>query len=165
MGETHNRIERIDGSLQVTPAPTPRHRAISHRLARLLEEPAAAAGLLVLPAVNLRLKPGRIPIPDLVLADAAIDRDELVVPAERVALVAEIFSPSTAMTDRVQKMHVYAAAGIDHYLLLVEPRGPRLHLHRREGDTYAEGVAAGPGARLELTDPVRVTIDPAALLP
>ena len=54
-------------------------------------------GLEVYEAVNVRLKPGRIPIPDLVLI-RPIDPDTLVVDATEIALICEITSPSNAAT-------------------------------------------------------------------
>jgi len=111
LGETPERIELFDGSLYVTLAPTPRHQRVSFKLAAALEPAAERAGLHVLEAVNVRLRLDRIPIPDLVIV-GAIDFDELVVDATAVRLVCEIISPSNAATDRVLKMHYYAAAGI-----------------------------------------------------
>src|SRR4051794_16258767 len=78
LGETSERVELFDGSLYGTPAPTPRHQHISSELKFALRTAARAAGLYIHEAVNVRLQPGRIPIPDLAITHK-IDFDELVV--------------------------------------------------------------------------------------
>jgi Uma2 family endonuclease len=163
LGETPERVELFDGSLYVTPAPTPRHQNISGELLVALRPAARAAGLHVLEAVNVRLKHGRIPIPDLVIT-SDIDFDELVIDAVAVKLVCEIISPSNASADRVLKMQFYAAAGIPWYLLVEQDTGA-LHLHRLSGAHYVEHSVTKPGAVLRLTEPVTADIDPERLLP
>ncbi|GIJ80623.1 Endonuclease, Uma2 family (restriction endonuclease fold) [Micromonospora phaseoli] len=163
LGETSQRVELFDGSLHVTPAPTPRHQNISGELRVLFRGPARDAGLHVLEGVNVRLKPGRIPIPDLVIT-GPIDFDALNVEACDVRLVCEIISPSNAATDKVLKMHYYAAAGIEWYLL-VEQATAALHLYRKRGAHYVVQSVTEPGAVLVLTEPVKATIRPEDLLP
>jgi Uma2 family endonuclease len=162
-GETSERIELFDGSLYVTPAPTPRHQHISRKLANALDPGVEAAGMHVLEAVNVRLKPGRMPIPDLVIAQD-IDFDELVLDARSIKLVCEIISPSNASADKVLKMHYYAAAGIGWYLLAEQETGA-LHLYKLAGNHYVEHSVTKPGEVLHLTDPVEATISPEDLLP
>ncbi|MEU4770512.1 Uma2 family endonuclease [Micromonospora sp. NPDC023644] len=162
LGETQQRVELFDGSLHVTPAPTPRHQRISRRLGNLLEPAAEALGLELLEAVNVRLRPGRIPVPDLVVT-APIDLDDPWIEAADVKLVCEIISPGNAATDKVLKMHYYAAAGIEWYLL-VEQETLTVHVHQRRGGHYVERSVTKAGEVLELTEPVRATIRPADLL-
>ncbi|NBE80661.1 Uma2 family endonuclease [Micromonospora rubida] len=163
LGETSQRVELFDGSLHVTPAPTPRHQNISGELRAVLRTPVREAGLRVLEAVNVRLKPGRIPIPDLVIT-GEIDFDDPNIEARDVRLVCEIISPSNAATDKVLKMHYYAAAGIDWYLLIEQESGT-LHLYRRQGRHYIERSVTKVGEVLELTEPVRATVRPEDLVP
>ena len=79
-------------------------------------------------------------------------------------LVCEIISPSNAATDKVLKMHYYAAAGIRWYLLVEQDTGT-LRLFELSGDRYVEHSSAKVGETLELTTPVSVIIDPRDLLP
>ncbi|MFI5933098.1 Uma2 family endonuclease [Actinoplanes sp. NPDC051494] len=164
LGETPNRIELIDGSLWVSPAPSKRHQHIAFLLARGLYAPAEQAGLLVLQDVNLRLAASRVVQPDVVVADT----DDLgnVVEAVEVKLVAEVVSPSNAGTDRLLKTQLYAAAGIPWYLRVEQPHDSvELHLQKLEDDHYIPYVVARPGQALASDDPFPIHLDVASLLP
>lgn len=163
LDETQQRVELFDGSLHMTPAPTPRHQRISRRLGNALEAGADQVGLYVLEAVNVRLRPGRVPIPDLVVVEG-IDFDEAFIEAGAVRLICEIISPGNAATDKVLKMHYYAAAGIEWYLLVEQDTGT-LTLHRRSGANYRVHSQTKVGEVLHLTEPVSVAIRPEDLLP
>lgn len=162
-GETPERIELFDGSLYVTPAPTPRHQHISSELLVALRPAARKPGLHVLEAVNVRLRPDRILIPDLVIT-AGIDFNQAVIDASAVLLVCEIASPSSSTIDKVLKMHHYAEAKIAWYLL-IEPDTRMLRLYELTGAEYREHSVVEDGEVLRLTDPVVATIDLAELLP
>jgi Uma2 family endonuclease len=112
--------------------------------------------------VNLRLRTGRVPIPDLVVV-TPVDRNQLFVDVDACRLVCEILSPSNPATDRVLKMHYYAEAGIAWYLLVDPGPEPTLRLYRLDGSHYVEHAVGRPGDPLVLTEPVHATIDPADL--
>jgi len=163
LGETSNRIELFDWSLHVTPAPTPRHQYISSEMMMALRPAARKADLYVHEAVNVRLRQGRIPIPDLAIT-GMINFDDPIIDAETVRLVCEIVSPANASADKVLKMHYYAAAGIPWYLLIEQETGA-LHLYELVGDKYLEQSVTRAGEVLHLTDPVDAMISPEDLLP
>ncbi|WP_436520188.1 Uma2 family endonuclease [Actinoplanes sp. HUAS TT8] len=159
LGETIDRIELFDGSVLVSPAPGARHQHIARRLASLLDPGAEAAGLWVFRAINTRLQAGRIVIPDLVATPEAGDT---MADAGQVVLVGEVASPESAGNDRILKMMLYAAAGIEWYLL-VEPEGDTVtsRLFRLTGDHYTEHAG---GERLVATEPFPFELDAEALL-
>lgn len=163
LGEDNERLELLDGDLRVTASPSPWHQHVTTELLIALRAGAKARGLRVHPAINLRLRPNRIVIPDLTIT-TAIDFHERVVPGSAAALVCEVTSPSNAATDRVLKLHYYADAGIPWYLL-VEHRTTALRLLRLERGTYVEAVSAEPGEVLRMTEPVTAEIPPESLLP
>src|SRR5690242_1072566 len=163
LGESPNRIELIDGSLWVSPAPSKRHQHIAFLLARGLYGAAERAGLLVLQDVNLRLAGGRILQPDIVVADT--DDIGSTVEAAEAKLVIEVVSPSNAGTDRLLKPQLYAAAGIGWYLRVEQPiDSVELHLQRLDGDHYVPHVLAGPGQALASEEPFSFRIEAASLL-
>jgi Uma2 family endonuclease len=163
LGETRNRLELLDGGLIVTPAPTGRHQSISFRLATALVPTAEASGLTVLEAINLRLHADRLAIPDLTVL--AADIDNTVFEAAEAALVCEIVSPGSAGVDLVVKMQLYAIARIPWYLLVQQDASTlTLRLFRLDGEHYVEHAVAKSGEILEMTEPFRLSLDPASLL-
>jgi Uma2 family endonuclease len=163
LGETANRIELIDGSLWVSPAPSKRHQHIAFLLAKGLYEAAERTGLLVLQDVNLRLAGGRILQPDIVVADT--DDVGNTVEASETQLVVEVVSPSNAGTDRLLKPQLYAAAGIGWYLRVEQPDDSvELHLQRLVGGHYDSALVAGPGQTLVSEEPFPFELEIASLL-
>ena len=84
-------------------------------------------------------------------------------PSAGDSLVCEIISPSNAATDKVLKMHYYAAARIEWYLL-IEQETLTMYLYQRQGGRYVERSVTKAGEVLELSEPVRATIRPEDLV-
>lgn len=57
LGQTSNRIELIDGSLILSPAPGKRHQLLSLNLAHALRPAARPLGLIAFAAVNVGSRP------------------------------------------------------------------------------------------------------------
>jgi len=160
LGETTDRIELLDGSLIVSPAPSGPHQQVARRLANLLEVGADQAGLFVVEAVNVRLRSGRIVIPDIVVTN---DDSQTIFEAADIKLAVEVVSPGNAAADRVLKMQLYALAGIRWYLLAqVDPI--ELRLYRLDESHYVEHAVAGKDDMLRLTDPIEIELNPVRLL-
>lgn len=163
LGESTQRVELFDGSLIVTPAPTPRHQYISSELTVMFRRAARKSGLLSHDGVNVRLQPGRIVIPDVVITSPVNDR-ESIIDSTAVRLVCEIVSPANASNDKLLKMQTYAAAGIPWYLL-IDQDDASLHLYELAGTHYVVHSVTPFGKTLQLTEPIEILIDTAELLP
>ena len=112
------RYQVLDGTLDVTPASSPRHQEVLGNLNDLVRQHVKARGL------------GRTyfaPV-DVILADTTIVQPDLVyIAAERShllgqrgiegppTLVVEVLSPGTAAVDRGAKLRLYARYGVPYY--------------------------------------------------
>jgi Uma2 family endonuclease len=156
------RVELLDGALLVSPSARVRHQRLSFRLWAALDA-AVPVGCEVLEAINVRVGPGKILIPDLVVVSTP-GLDLTVCEAADVVLVVEIASPGNAVADRAVKPQLYAQAGIPHYLRVeLGVAGPGALVCRLERDHYVEVARANPGRLLVLTEPIAVTLDLTAL--
>lgn len=137
----------------MSPSARLRHQRLLFRLAVALDA-AVPAGLEVLAAINVRVGPGKILIPDLAVVSAP-GLDVTVCAAADVVLIVEITSPGYAVVDRAVKPQLYAQAGIPHYLRVeLRPVGPCAVVYRREWGLLRRGSARRPGppARAHRTD-------------
>jgi Uma2 family endonuclease len=134
VGPTAARVELWDGTLHACPRESPRHQLIQGALASALR--AGRENLHILPSVAVRLDPGRIAVPDIVVT-GGIDLDAPLVDASSVRLVCEVVSPNSAAVDRALKMYSYAAAGIPCYLL-AEQEYNSLYSYVLSGGVYVQ---------------------------
>lgn len=151
-------IELVDGALLVSPLPRSRHQRLSLRLA-IAFEAARPDGLAVFENVNVRLGPGRVLGPDVVVVSED-PGDVVAIDASQVLLVVEIVSPGSVAADRAIKPQLYAAAGIACYVR-VEQLGPTAIVHRLVRGRYEAGRASSV---LRLTEPFAVEVDLPAML-
>ena len=132
------RYEILDGELFVTPSPTPQHQIIAANLVGILSPYVRRRGLgrVLFAPLDVIFAETSIAQPDVVYLDNAnmslISRRGI---EGGPRLVVEILSPSTARTDRGQKLALYARYGVDFYWI-VDPDGRSLEAYRREGATY-----------------------------
>lgn len=160
--DDRRRIELLDGGLLVSPAASGRHQRLSSQLWHALGR-AAPSWLEVLEVINVRVAPGRILIPDLVVvANPGLD---LTVwdPAD-VVMVVEIVSPGSIAADRAIKPQLYSAAGIEHYLRIeLSSPGPTSTAYRLQRGHYVVVASAGPAQPLCLAEPFPIDLDLAEL--
>jgi Uma2 family endonuclease len=130
------RWEIIDGeAYMMSPAPTTRHQAILGALAREFLNYFH----------NKRCKPFLSPIDvklseeDIVQPDIVVVCDEKQIRETHIegapALVIEILSPSSAMQDRMRKMHLYAKAGVKEYWI-VTPHPSMVEVFLLDGKNF-----------------------------
>ncbi|MCO5992772.1 Uma2 family endonuclease [Actinoallomurus rhizosphaericola] len=150
------KIELVDGRLVVSPAPRQAHQRLMRRLANLLEA-QAPDDLAVEVALNVRIGPEKILVPDVVATYEQGD-DVLVHDPAEILLVVEVLSPSNN--------HLYSVARIPWYLLVEvdeNDEGPTIVLQRLGSGHYNEVARATCGQMLKLPDPFG-ELDPGDLL-
>jgi len=152
----NTRAEIVAGEIRVLPRPRPRHtRAASTLVVRLGHEfgwdtKSGPGGWVLL--VEPELAFGE----QIRCSDLAGWRVERYVEPEDNPItlvpdwICEVLSPSTARSDRVEKMPLYAEHGVGH-LWLVDPLAETLEVYRREGALWlvVSTHGAEPEARPE----------------
>lgn len=155
------RYEILDGDLEMTPAPSPRHQAVSRNLQRLLDRHVTdnRLGSLYNAPIDILLAPTTIVQPDLLFLAAG--REQVV--TERAIegapdLIVEILSPSTARRDRVAKAALYARFGVSHYWL-VDPDARTVEIHALAAGSYRLVAAHAAAERFSAAPFLGLTID------
>ncbi|MEO3888931.1 Uma2 family endonuclease [Nonomuraea sp. B5E05] len=158
-----NRYELFNGSLLVSPAPTPLHQDAIFLLQTILHQ-AAPPHLKVFSTVNVRASDKDFYIPDIVVVPKERARSvKLMFAPEDVLLAVEVVSPTTKIRDRATKAAAYAAAGIPTYWRVELDEGPALYVHELDEGSYRGPSTHQAGDKVSLSAPYPVSFDPADL--
>ena len=132
------RYEILDGELEVSPAPAPRHQRVLLNLVRIIADHVEerALGQVYVAPIDVILARDSVVQPDLVFVAAG--RESIV--TERAIegppdLAVEILSPWSDRRDRVAKSGLYARYGIRHYWI-ADPIACTLETYEADGSTY-----------------------------
>lgn len=165
--DDQHRWELQEGSVVMSPSPTPRHMRASGRLFTQLEA-CLPSHLEAVQDLDIDLdlvppdRPGHARRPDLIVVEAGtVDRadDEgRLIRASEVVLVVEIVSPGSVRMDNVIKRGEYADAGIGHYWIIdLDPPVSMLACHQGGEFGYVDdGAVTGSHT---VTEPFAATIE------
>jgi Uma2 family endonuclease len=158
------RHELVDGTLVMTPAPSPRHQTIVLELAMLLRNACPAELQVLVAPVDVVLAPDTVLQPDVIVARRS-DLTERDLPAAPL-LAVEVLSPSTRRVDLVLKAELYAVAGCPSYWT-IDPGDadtpPSVIVRELRDGTYVEVGRASGSDILEIAVPFAVRLEPASL--
>jgi Uma2 family endonuclease len=160
MPDDGRRYELLDGSIIVTPAPTPGHQNVVLELAVLLRAAVPADCRVFVAPLDTALPTGDVLEPDVLVARRATitSRDVTGVPL----LAVEVLSPSTRRRDVGDKLTAYRDAGVPSYWV-VDPINPRLRAWRLEDGEYLDVADVSGDEEWTAEHPFEVTIRPVDL--
>ncbi len=118
-----NRYEVVEGTLLVTPAPSPRHQYALASLYDLLQEylKQTGAGRVLWSPADIELSPDTLVQPDLfVLPPGPPPRHWSEVTLLLLAI--EVLSPATARHDRLVKRRLFQERGIEYWIVDLDAR-------------------------------------------
>jgi len=131
------RYEIIDGVLYVSPSPAMMHQLLSKRLEFFFYQFELDGKGFVFDAPLDVHMPGCTPVqPDLIF----LTREQRKLIRKKGIfgtphLLVEILSPKTRSLDRVQKLNKYAAAGLEHYVI-IDPEASTFEWFQLDGSGY-----------------------------
>lgn len=158
-----NLFEVIDGLLFVNAQPNTLHQLVADELRAVLKAQLPRE-LLAVRQIGVSLVHSVVG-PDLtVVRRADLEPRASEQRASATALVVEVASPTTQRKDRTIKAEKYAEAGTPGYWR-VELDPITVIAYALREHTYAELGRWGAGEMVEVDEPVRVSFDPATLLP
>src|SRR6266581_1709839 len=147
------RYEILDGELEVSPAPAPRHQAVLGNLFWILHGHVQerGSGRVYCAPIDVILAPSSVVQPDLIFIAAG--RESIV--TERAIegppdLAVEILSPWSGRRDRVAKAALYGRHGIRHYWI-PDPVARTLEVYEVKGTEYRRVAVHEGAARVRTT--------------
>jgi Uma2 family endonuclease len=156
------RYELVDGSLLVSPSPTPRHGEVVFDLRELLQR-QAPPGIVASNDVGVIM--GSVHsyfVPDLFVIPRSGFRahPKYLLPGD-VRLAVEVLSEHNLGRDLVLKRHYYASVGIPRYWI-VDPFEGTLTVLALDGDAYKKETTVEAGSTWSTEHPFPLKLDPAA---
>ena len=161
MPDDGNRYELIDGTLIVTPAPSPQHQDVVVGLVLALAPNRPTHLKLLVAPLDVELTTDTIVQPDVLVAERTkLNSRQLTGPP---VLAIEVLSPSTRHLDLAFKRARYEAAGCASYWV-VDPLAPSVICWDLVDGEYREVARATGEQKVTLTRPYAVTFAPAELV-
>ncbi len=156
-----HRYELVDGTLIVTPAPSPRHQFVLGRLYLALTATCPPGLRLAFAPLDVALADDTLLQPDLLVArDADFTAQDLQVAP---LLAVEVLSPSTRLIDLNLKRARYEAAGCPAYWV-IDPDPPSLTVWELRDGEYVEVANVVGDQDYAAVTPYPVTVNPSRLL-
>ncbi|WP_086827276.1 Uma2 family endonuclease [Allokutzneria sp. NRRL B-24872] len=151
------RVELVDGTVVVSPAPGGGHQRVLHRL-QVSVDRAVPTEYELLPGVNVVLNGERLLIPDLVITMVP-GANTLYFDAADILLAVEVLSPSSRVYDRALKRQLYAEAAIPFFVIVDPVAEPVSAIaYEFDGAGYRETVRSDNGV-LKWERPFPVLVD------
>jgi Uma2 family endonuclease len=136
--DDHNRYELIDGELEVTPAPAPRHQWVvtAFLVPLYVHVRTHQLGMVFVAPLDVIFTDNDVVEPDILYLTAEqVERMSKRGAEEAPALVIEVLSPSTSRRDRARKRELYERQGVPHYWL-ADPKRCTLDVYERRRGGY-----------------------------
>jgi Uma2 family endonuclease len=132
------RYEILDGDLEVSPAPTPKHQAVSLRLLRFVDRHVEerSLGCVYVAPIDVILAPSTVVQPDLLFIARG---RESIVTARAIEgppdLIVEVVSPASGRRDRGARAALYARSGVRCYWI-ADPEMQTFEVYELEGSEF-----------------------------
>jgi Uma2 family endonuclease len=161
MPDDGHRYELIDGTLVVTPAPSPRHQTVVGELHFILKAACPPDLKVLFAPVDVVLAVDTVVQPDVLVA-RRVDFTKQDLPVAPL-LAIEVASPSTRLFDLQLKQKRYEKAGCPNYWV-VDPDIPSLRAWELRNGEYQEIASVTGDEPFEASLPFPVNIVPRGLL-